>query len=87
MRYLKIQNFLRDILLFTLQDNLKIDFAIKFDAFKYIILDFNNIAILRFCSIKIAQQVFCYLFLYLKYCEYCFKYIANSCILSLNQIN
>ena len=67
-----------------LQDNLEIDFAIKLNIFEYIILDFNSIVILYFCSIKAMQQAFYYLFLYLKYCKYCFKYIANSCTLFFN---
>ncbi len=81
---LKIQNFLRNILLFMLQNNLEIDFVIKFNAFKYIILDSNNIVILCFCLIKTMQQTSCYLSLYLKYREYCLKYIANLCTLLLN---
>jgi len=70
-----------------LQNNLKIDSTIKFNVFKYIILNSNSIAILYFCLIKTTQQAFYYLFLYLKYCEYCFKYIVNSYILSFSQIN
>jgi len=62
MRCLEIQDFLCDILLFTLQKNLKIDFVIKFDAIEYIIMNSNNIAILRFCSIRTTQQAFCYFF-------------------------
>jgi len=49
-------------LLFILEDNLEIDSAIKFNIIKYIILNSNNIAILYFCLIRIAQQIFYYFF-------------------------
>jgi len=67
-----------------LQNNLKINFVIKFDTIKYITINFNNIVMLRFCLIKATQQTFNYLFLHFKYREYRLKYVANSCILSLN---
>jgi len=70
-----------------LQDNLEINSIIKFNTIKYIIIDSNSIAILHFCLIRIVQQAFCYLSLYLKYYKYCFKYILDSCILSFSQIN
>ncbi len=84
MRCLEIQDFLCDILLFILQNNLKINLVIKFDAFEYITLNSNNIAILRFCSIKTTQQTFCYFSLHLKYRKCCLKYVANSCTLSFS---
>jgi len=87
MRCLKIQNFLRDVLLFTLQDNLKINFVIKFDTIKHITINSNNIVTLRFCLIKATQQAFNYLFSHFKYRECCLKYVANSCTLFFNQIN
>jgi len=62
MRCLEIQDFLCNISSFTLQENLKIDSIIKLNAIKYIIINFNSIAILRFCSIKIAQQAFYFFF-------------------------
>jgi len=40
-------------LLSMLQNNLEIDFAIKFNTIEYIAIDSNNIAILCFCLIKI----------------------------------
>ncbi len=55
MRCLEIQNFLRNVLSFTLRNNLKIDFVIKLNVIKHITIDFNNIATLRFCLIKTTQ--------------------------------
>ncbi len=69
IRCLKIQNFLYNILLSMLQDNLKINFVIKFNAIEYITIDFNNIVILCFCSIKATQQAFNFFF--------CISNIAN----------
>jgi len=83
-RYLEIQDFLRDILLSILRKNLEIDSTIKFDAIEHIIINSNSIAILRFCSIRVAQQTFYYLFSHLKYRECRLKYVVNSCILSFN---
>jgi len=45
-----------------LRDNLKIDLVIKFDVFEYIILDFNDIVILRFDLIRATQQFFFFFF-------------------------
>ena len=45
-----------------LQNNLEINFITKFDTIKYITIDFNNIAILRFYSIKTTQQAFNFFF-------------------------
>ncbi len=67
-----------------LRDNLKIDLVIKFDVFEYIILDFNDIVILRFDLIRATQQFFFFFFLYFKYRKYCLKYIANSYTLFFN---
>jgi len=55
IRCLKIQNFLRDVSLFMLRNNLKINFVIKLNIIKYITINFNNIAMLRFCLIKTTQ--------------------------------
>ncbi len=59
-----------------LQDNLKINSIIKFNTIKYIAIDFNNIAILYFCLIKITQQAFKFFF--------CILNIANI-VLSILQ--